>query len=56
MSADQLFSGDGTSKPGFVGPAKPSAAFPEFVGPNRVVADLPEVAIIGLGALQAVEK
>jgi hypothetical protein len=56
MSVAEHFSGDGTSKPTIVGQVKPPLGFPEFLGPNREVRLLPEVAIIGLGALRIGEK
>jgi hypothetical protein len=56
MSLAEHFSGDGATKPTIVGQAKPPAGFPEFIGPNRLVVELPEVAVIGLGALRVVEK
>ena len=51
MSLSEHFSGDGATKPTMVGQAKSPAGFPEFIGPNRLIVDLPEVAVIGLGAL-----
>lgn len=56
MSLSEHFTGDGTSQPTMVDRARPAAGFPEFVGPNREIAALPEVAIIGLGALSVGEK
>lgn len=56
LSVAEHFSGDGTTKPAIVGRGKPPPGFPEFLGPNREVAALPEVAVIGLGALQVNAK
>ena len=52
MSLAEHFSGDGTSKATFSDPSRPVAGFPEFVGPNRELATLPQVAVVGLGALR----
>jgi hypothetical protein len=56
MSLAEHYSGDGATKSTMLGQAKPPPGFPEFIGPNRLVVDLPEVAVIGLGALRVFEK
>jgi hypothetical protein len=52
MGAAEHFSGDGRSKPTILYKGKLPKGFPEFIGPNREVTALPEVAVIGLGALR----
>jgi hypothetical protein len=56
MGVAEHFTGDGTSKPTITGSGKPPVGFPEFVGPNREVTALPEVAVVGLGALRVTDK
>jgi hypothetical protein len=52
LSLNECFTGDGTSMRTFTGPGKRPPGFPEFLGPNRELTALPEVAVIGLGALR----
>jgi hypothetical protein len=55
MSASEHYTGDGTSRPTINGGGRRPAGFPEFLGPNRPLAELPEVAVIGLGAIKVGE-
>ncbi len=56
LGAAEHFRGDGFLQPTFVRPGKDARGFPEFLGPNRKVAALPDVAVIGLGALEVSER
>jgi hypothetical protein len=56
LALTEHFSGDGSCKPTILGKDKPPVGFPEYLGPNRSLTALPEVAVIGLGALSVSEK
>jgi hypothetical protein len=51
LGASEHFTGDGATKPTFAAGGKP-AGFPEYLGPNRPLAEIKELAVIGLGAVR----